>query len=195
MDSLRGPSADDWSARHIVGGHEASQFVEYGWDGVATAMPRHRWPKRPRCAHTKSSFINSLGTSSPRDSESSPRFEVACRTLAVACIAGDGACKIAAWQSTLCADPRDVEMMCAGTSKSPVYARLLGLPLSTSVGPYRDEGRRCLRYSAAPLTSAKKIMPLSNLKTIMIAASPRNVKTRAAPRQWKREMPNFKTFN
>ncbi|KAI0727675.1 hypothetical protein C8Q72DRAFT_795741 [Fomitopsis betulina] len=106
-----GPPPDRWS-----GGHEASQFVDCGWDGMATT-----------------SLVDTLSTSSPRESESSPRSEVACRTLAVAvgsrgtahtsrlrsstdgqCIAGYGACKIAAWQSTLCADPRDVEMMCAG---------------------------------------------------------------------------------
>lgn len=61
-------------------------------------------------------------------------------------IAGDGACKIAAWLSTLCAGSSDVEMVCVGTSKAPVYARIVGLPLSTSVGLYWDEGRRCFSY-------------------------------------------------
>ncbi|KAI0723658.1 hypothetical protein C8Q72DRAFT_57727 [Fomitopsis betulina] len=88
-----------------------------------------------RIPNPQTSLVDTLSTSSPRESESSLRSEVACRTLAVAvgsrgtahtsrlrsstdgqCIAGDGACKIAAWQSTLCADPRDVEMMWVGTS-------------------------------------------------------------------------------
>ncbi|EPT02245.1 hypothetical protein FOMPIDRAFT_1059303 [Fomitopsis schrenkii] len=90
---------------------------------------------------------------SPTDTSNSPP--------AIARIAGDGACKIAAWLSTLCAGSSDVEMVCVGMSKAPVYARIVGLPLSTS------RARRPWHWH--------KNMPLPNLKAMPGGASPRNI--------------------
>ncbi|KAI0736548.1 hypothetical protein C8Q72DRAFT_790963 [Fomitopsis betulina] len=54
----------------LSGGHEASQLETYGWDGMATAMPRHRRSKQSRCAQPNPQ--TSLGT------------HLACRAVAYA---------------------------------------------------------------------------------------------------------------
>ncbi|KAI0727665.1 hypothetical protein C8Q72DRAFT_944983 [Fomitopsis betulina] len=145
------------------GGHEASQLVDCGSCLDIAGHNGHD----ARIPNPQTSLVDILSTSSPRESESSPRSEVACRTLAVACIAGYGACKIAAWQSTLCADPRDVEMMCAGTSS-----------------------RRCTPASSG-YRSWLALMPLSEIIKWGVAAkredpcgAPAMDKPRVAPRQW-----------